>query len=611
MNEKNYKKISAYELISNPESADIIPTVHTTVAGTRVNRNIPFSALKGDVGPQGPAGPQGPVGPQGDGAYTDWLAQGNTGTVNDFLATLTGPQGDQGNTGTAATVAVGSTTTGNAGTNAVVTNSGSSSAAVLNFTIPRGQQGVKGDKGDKGGMGDQGPTGLQGIQGPKGDQGDQGPQGPKGDQGIKGDTGAGVNIIGTLNNPSELPASGNTGDAYLIDGDLYVWTGTSWENVGNMQGPQGPQGPQGEQGIQGPKGDTGDQGAEGPQGIQGIQGIQGATGPKGDKGDTGAGVAAGGSTGQILSKSSATNYDTAWVNPPTSGVWGQITGSLSSQTDLNTALTGKANSSHTHPATDLTATGGTGTSFLRKDNTWATPTNTTYSEITSAEITAGTASTARAISGRRAQEIVDKARTGVVKSTTTGKLTVSGTAPSSPVGGDVWVDESDNSANDVTILNDSVTTEKIADEAVTSSKIDFTTLELGRTTILTSKVVAVSSATVDMPDYNVTFTGVAGQKVRITLSVAQVYSTVDAARVDISIRSGSRVIGTKYNRVWNATNGGNTIDYIYYDTIPSSGSITYKVSVFASSAATINFFANDASGSTNHAPSYLIVDRVG
>lgn len=528
MNEKNYKKISAYELISNPESADIIPTVHTTVAGTRVNRNIPFSALKGDVGPQGPAGPQGPVGPQGDGAYTDWLAQGNTGTVNDFLATLTGPQGDQGNTGTAATVAVGSTTTGNAGTNAVVTNSGSSSAAVLNFTIPRGQQGVKGDKGDKGGMGDQGPTGLQGIQGPKGDQGDQGPQGPKGDKGIKGDTGAGVNIIGTLNNPSELPASGNTGDAYLIDGDLYVWTGTSWENVGNIQGPQGPQGPQGEQGIQGPKGYTGDQGAEGPQGIQGIQGIQGATGPKGDNGDTGAGVAAGGSTGQILSKSSATNYDTAWVNPPTSGVWGQITGSLSSQTDLNTALAGKANSSHTHPATDLTATGGTGTSFLRKDNTWATPTNTTYSEITSAEITAGTASTAMAISGRRAQEIVDKARTGVVKSTTTETLTVSGTAPSSPVDGDVWVDESDNSANDVTILNDSVTTEKIADEAVTTAKVANNAVTAGKIDFTT-------------------------------------FGTVDA--------NGWKDFGTFWYKRYNATNNTSISANanIYVDTISSSG----------------------------------------
>ena len=36
-------------------------------------------------------------------------------------------------------------------------------------------------------------------------------------------------------------------------------------------------------------------------------------------------------------------------------------------------------------------------------------TDTTYSEISSAEITAGTASTARAITGRRAQGIVDKA----------------------------------------------------------------------------------------------------------------------------------------------------------------------------------------------------------
>lgn len=88
-------------------------------------------------------------------------------------------------------------------------------------------------------------------------------------------------------------------------------------------------------------------------------------------------------------------------------------------TAQQTALDGKANSSHTHPTTDLTATGGSGTSFLRKDNTWATPTNTTYSEITSAEITAGTASTARAISGRRSEEIVTKARVGQVPETRT------------------------------------------------------------------------------------------------------------------------------------------------------------------------------------------------
>lgn len=54
----------------------------------------------GPVGPVGPAstipGPTGPQGPAGDGAYTNWLAQGNTGTVAQFLASLVGPQGNQG-----------------------------------------------------------------------------------------------------------------------------------------------------------------------------------------------------------------------------------------------------------------------------------------------------------------------------------------------------------------------------------------------------------------------------------------------------------------------------------------------------------------------------------
>jgi hypothetical protein len=52
-----------------------------------------------------------------------------------------GPKGDDG---AAATVSAGTTTTGNAGTNASVTNSGTSSAAVFNFTIPRGDTGAAG-----------------------------------------------------------------------------------------------------------------------------------------------------------------------------------------------------------------------------------------------------------------------------------------------------------------------------------------------------------------------------------------------------------------------------------------------------------------------------------
>ena len=56
-----------------------------------------------------------------------------------------GVKGDIGNTGTAATVAVGTVTTGTAGSSASVTNSGSSTAATLNFTIPRGDKGNAGD----------------------------------------------------------------------------------------------------------------------------------------------------------------------------------------------------------------------------------------------------------------------------------------------------------------------------------------------------------------------------------------------------------------------------------------------------------------------------------
>lgn len=62
-------------------------------------------------------------------------------------------KGDTGNTWSAATVTVGSTTTWAAGTNASVVNAGTSSAAVLNFTIP------KGDKGDQGSEGATWPAG--------------------------------------------------------------------------------------------------------------------------------------------------------------------------------------------------------------------------------------------------------------------------------------------------------------------------------------------------------------------------------------------------------------------------------------------------------------------
>lgn len=77
-------------------------------------------------------------------------------------------------------------------------------------------------------------------------------------------------------------------------------------------------------------------GPAGPTGPQGIQGIQGVPGP---------GVAAGGTTGQVLKKLSSTNYDTGWSSDISGVAWGAITGTLSSQTDLQSALDAKLSTS--------------------------------------------------------------------------------------------------------------------------------------------------------------------------------------------------------------------------------------------------------------------------
>jgi hypothetical protein len=58
-------------------------------------------------------------------------------------------------------------------------------------------------------------------------------------------------------------------------------------------------------------------GVQGIPGVKGDTGATGATGPKGDKGDTGdtgAGVAAGGTAGQILAKVDGTNFNTTWID---------------------------------------------------------------------------------------------------------------------------------------------------------------------------------------------------------------------------------------------------------------------------------------------------------
>lgn len=62
-------------------------------------------------------------------------------------------------------------------------------------------------------------------------------QGSKGENGADGTS---VKIKGSLDNASQLPTSGNEeGDGYLIDGNLHVWDGSKWNNVGSIKGDKG------------------------------------------------------------------------------------------------------------------------------------------------------------------------------------------------------------------------------------------------------------------------------------------------------------------------------------------------------------------------------------
>ena len=72
---------------------------------------------------------------------------------------LKGDTGATGAVGSAGTVTIGTTTTGSAGGNASVSNSGTSSEAVLNFTLPKGASGTTGAQGARGLTGATGAAG--------------------------------------------------------------------------------------------------------------------------------------------------------------------------------------------------------------------------------------------------------------------------------------------------------------------------------------------------------------------------------------------------------------------------------------------------------------------
>jgi len=57
---------------------------------------------------------------------------------------------------------------------------------------------------------------------------------------VRGADGTSINIKGSKDNVSQLPTVGNSeGDAYLIGGNLYIWDGTNWKDVGVIKGEDG------------------------------------------------------------------------------------------------------------------------------------------------------------------------------------------------------------------------------------------------------------------------------------------------------------------------------------------------------------------------------------
>lgn len=106
---------------------------------------------------------------------------------------------------------------------------------------------------------------------------------------FKGDPGTSLIFKGQVDTSTSLPPTAQQNDAYQAQDtkDVWIWTGSKFENFGKLQGPKGDTGEQGIQGIPGEKGDKGDQGIQGVQGPKGDKGETGAKGDTGLKGDTG------------------------------------------------------------------------------------------------------------------------------------------------------------------------------------------------------------------------------------------------------------------------------------------------------------------------------------
>jgi collagen triple helix repeat protein len=284
-------------------------------------------------GPQGPAGAQGPIGPQGPQGI-----QGPAG-ADSTVPGPQGPQGPQGVTGspgsqgpkgdTGATGATGATgpqgPQGVAGATGPQGPAGATGPAGADSTVP-GPQGPQGPQGVAGSPGSQGPKGDTGATGATGPQGPAGPQGPPGDSVSSfgytfsaaapppGNAEVRLNnvnqTIATVISASHTTSTGadttnalgiiNTSNQiYLQDKD----DATSWQ-LYNVTGPVTNQGSYTDIPVAWKKGGTALTAHANNVIYLGVSS------------SSSAGVPAGGTTGQVLSKIDATDYHTQWSTLP-------------------------------------------------------------------------------------------------------------------------------------------------------------------------------------------------------------------------------------------------------------------------------------------------------
>ena len=148
------------------------------------------------------------------------LPKGDKGAKGDK-----GDAGAKGADGITPTIAVGTTTTGEAGTNAGVTMSKSGTTYTFNFVIPKGAKGdtgaagTKGDKGEKGDpftYADFTSEQLAALKGAKGDKGDKGDRGETGADGVTPTLSIGTVTTGAAGSSASV-TMGGTAPSYVLN----------------------------------------------------------------------------------------------------------------------------------------------------------------------------------------------------------------------------------------------------------------------------------------------------------------------------------------------------------------------------------------------------------